>query len=425
MKIKTRHITWEQLAEKEKLRHPKPKRPWFLLHLLIRLLSIPSLLAVRFSFREERMEKAGKGPYLILMNHSSFLDLKIASRLLFPMPYHIVATSDAFVGKSLLMRLIGCIPTQKFVTDVSLVMDLIRVVKKHKTSVLMYPEAGYTLDGRTTVLPRRLGGLVKRLGVPLIMIRTDAGGFLRDPLYNDLRLRKVRVSAVKKCLLTREEIAAMTIDEIDRVIDEAFSFDHFAEQREKKIAVTEPFRAEGLEKLLYRCPRCEREGGMKTDGSEISCSHCGVVYRMDEYGVLHAAEGETEFSHIPDWYDWERECVRQEIARGEYRLEVPVEIAVITDHKALYRLRGGGILTHDETGLTLKSNGGEFTMTQDPYAAYTLNVEFFFYELGDVISLGTKERVFYCFLPEGTLSVKARLAAEEFYLLPKKSTVKE
>lgn len=51
------------------------------------------------------------------MNHSSFIDLKIASTVLYPSPLNIVCTSDGFVGKERLMRSLGCIPTRKFVTD--------------------------------------------------------------------------------------------------------------------------------------------------------------------------------------------------------------------------------------------------------------------------------------------------------------------
>ena len=32
---------------------------------------------------------------------------------------------------------------------------------------------------------------------------------------------------------------------------------------------------------------------------------------MDEYGELHAVSGKTEFSHIPDWYEFEREQVKE------------------------------------------------------------------------------------------------------------------
>lgn len=51
------------------------------------------------------MEKLGKKePCLVLMNHSSFIDLKIASTVLYPRPLNIVCTSDGFVGKERFMR---------------------------------------------------------------------------------------------------------------------------------------------------------------------------------------------------------------------------------------------------------------------------------------------------------------------------------
>ena len=34
----------------------------------------------------------------------------------------------------------------------------------------MYPEAGYSLDGTTTRIPKRIGVLVKKLKVPVVMI---------------------------------------------------------------------------------------------------------------------------------------------------------------------------------------------------------------------------------------------------------------
>ena len=47
------------------------------------------------------MEKLRRGePCLYLMNHSSFIDLKIASTILYPRPFNIVCTSDGFVGRS-------------------------------------------------------------------------------------------------------------------------------------------------------------------------------------------------------------------------------------------------------------------------------------------------------------------------------------
>ncbi len=418
MKIKTKRIDWEKAKSLGPIPRIKPLRPLFLLALVIRILSFFELLKIRFTVTRKRLQEAGEGPKFILMNHSSFLDLKIASAILFPEPYHIVSTTDAFVGKSLLMRLIGCIPTQKFVTDVTLVKDLIRTVKKEGRSVLMYPEAGYSFDGTATRLPERLGGLLKRLGVPVMMIRTDAGGFLRDPLYNGLRLRRVPVKAEYSCLLTAEEVKEKSPEEMDAILAEAFSFDHFRQQREEKIRVSEPFRATGLERVLYRCPHCNAEGKMKGEGVKIACLACGKEYEMDEYGTLSATEGDTRFSHIPDWYAWQRSCVRREIERGEYAFSVPVRVGIICDHKAMY-LVGEGELSHSRQGFVLKDDKGETVYTQDPWSSYSLNSDFFFYEMGDMISIGNKEKLYYCYVPEGFSVTRARLAAEEIYQMPK------
>ena len=135
------------------------------------------------------MERLGKNePCLILMNHSCFLDLQIAYRILYPRPFNIICTSDGFVGMgglmAWLMRTIGCVPTQKFVTDLTLVQDISYCLKTLKTSVLMYPEASYSFDGTCTPLPRKMGALLKKLDVPVVMIETF-GAFGRNPLYNE------------------------------------------------------------------------------------------------------------------------------------------------------------------------------------------------------------------------------------------------
>ena len=137
--------------------HRKPMKPLFILQLVIRLLAILDLFPTKFTYETQGMEKIGKKePCLILMNHSSFIDLKIVSRIFFPKPYGIVCTSDGFVGwiMKILMPLLGCIPTQKFVSDVRLIRDMEYMLKEKKTSVLMYPEASYSFDGTATPLPR-------------------------------------------------------------------------------------------------------------------------------------------------------------------------------------------------------------------------------------------------------------------------------
>ncbi len=413
MKIKIKHLPYEQAIHLPRPKHKRPQKPLWILHALVRILAIPDLWATKFKFTQSRMDQAGAGPYLILMNHSSFIDLKIAFRLFFPKPFFIISTTDSFVGKSWLMRLLGCIPTQKYVTDIRLIMDMLHCLKKHKTSVLMFPEAGYSFDGCTTALPRKLGTLVKKLNVPVLSVITD-GAYLRDPLYNGLQLRKVQVSAHLSCLLTRKELQEKSTQEIDDIIDHAFSFDNFARQLENKVAIKEPFRADGLHRILYQCPACLSEGQTEGKGTTLHCKQCGKTYELNEFGQMQALTGTTEFSHIPHWFLWQRQQVRQALEKGIYRLDTAVKIGLMLDYKALYMV-GDGRLIHDKNGFTLTGCDGKLNYSQGPQASFSLNADYFWYEIGDVICIGNKECLYYCFPTDGNVITKTRFAVEELY----------
>ena len=419
MKIKVTDKSYEEVMALPREEHRKPLKPSIFFRTLLKLLSSADLKATNFHCRSIGMERLGADePCLILMNHSSFIDLKIASTILYPRPFNIVCTSDGFVGKEWLMRHLGCIPTQKFVSDLGLVRDMVYTVKELHSSVLMYPEASYSFDGTATPLPESIGKCVKMLGVPLVMIRTY-GAFARDPLYNGLQLRKVDVSADMEYLLSPQEIAKASTAEINALLAERFSFDNFRDQQEQQIRITEPFRADGLNRVLYKCPHCGNEGAMTGKGTTLTCNSCGKTYLLTETGFLEAQEDETEFSHIPDWYRWERSCVRQELLDGSYRLDIPVRICMLVDSRSIYRV-GEGRLIHTREGFHLSGCEGRLDYRQKPTSSYSLYSDYFWYELGDMICIGNSKALYYCF-PTGQQDVvaKTRLAAEELYKLTK------
>lgn len=413
MKIKMKRRSYEDVMAIEKPKHQNPPRPWFLLRTLVRILSQLDLWKTKFRYTWKDKKTCPKGPYLILMNHSSFLDLKIASKIFYPMPYHIVSTSDTLMGKAWLMRHIGCIPTDKFVSDMTLIRDIRHALFKNKISVLMYPEAGYSFDGCSVTLPENLGSLCKMLKVPVLMV-TTYGAFHEQPLYNALRHRKLKVSADVKCLFTPEEIEEKSLDDLNASLAEAFSFDNFRWQQENKVAIREKTRAQGLEKILYRCPDCDTEGEMASCGDTVFCKVCGHRHQLDEHGYLKALDGESRFTHIPDWYRWERETVKNEIENGEYSLSSKVDICMTVDYKSVYNV-GQGSLSHTENGFVLKNEAGDILYEQKPLYSHSVCADFFWYERGDVIGIGEKGRTYYCIFDDAWKVAKVRFGAEELY----------
>jgi len=419
LKIKKIEKSYQEVLAMPQPEHKKPMRQLGIFRPILKLACWFLLLFSKFSYKKIGMDKLKKGePCLVLMNHSSFIDLEIAAFLMADREWHIVTTLDGFVGKAWLMRLIGCISTKKFINDVTLVRDMRYTVKDLKASIIMYPEASYSFDGTATPLPESLGKCIKLLGVPVVMIRTE-GAFLRDPLYNCLQVRKTKVSATMEYILSPEEIKEKSIEEINAVVNKQFDFDNFKIQQQKGIRIKEKFRADGLHRVLYKCPHCMTEGKTYGKGTTMVCKECGIEYELTEKGFLKCLNGETKINHVPDWYKWERDCVRQELEENTYRLDIPVDIYMLVNTKCVYKV-GEGKMVHTTEGFHLTGCDGQIDYRLKPQASYSLYSDFFWYEIGDMISIGDDKIQYYCFPKhQENIAAKTRLAAEELYKLTK------
>ncbi len=416
VRIKTKKLRYSDVLKIKKSEHKKPVVPSPIFRFFMRALGSFDLRSARFSCNID-LGEAEYQPCLILMNHSSFIDLEIAAQVFKNKPYCIVCTSDGFVGKEWLMRHLGCIPTNKFVRDFTLIKDMKYTLQDLHTSVLMYPEASYSFDGRATQLPRGLGRLLRILSVPVVMVKTE-GAFTRDPLYNCLQKRKVKVSADARCIITKEMIATLEDSELEKILDDAFTFDNFEWQIQNDVRVKEQFRADGLERIIYRCPACHSEGSTLGKGTSFSCLSCRKKWFVDEYCRIVDEDGVT--NTVTSIYDDERSAVRSEILSGRYLIDVNVKIGVMVDRKAIYFV-GDGRLTHDINGFHLSGCGGELEYRQSPLASYSLYSDYYWYELGDMICIGNNDILYYCFPDKNGVVTKARLAAEELYKICKKN----
>lgn len=421
MKIKITEASFDTIKPKEN-KNVLPKKQSKLLKGLVNLISKKVLKKASFSytFDDEKLID-NKSPCLILMNHSSFIDLQIVHKIFKKRPFNIVTTDDAFIGMDFLLRHLGCIPALKFQSDITLVKNMKYTIDKLKSSIVLFPEASYSFDGTSSTLPDSIPGLIKYLNVPVIMVRTH-GAFLRDPLYNNLQLRNAKVSADVKVLIKKEELSLPKEELFNRVKKE-FEFDNFKEQQENNIKINEPFRADFLNRVLYKCPQCEKEGEMVGKGINITCNNCSTTYELSEEGKLKNINGETKFFHIPTWYRWQRESLRKEIIEEKYSLDLHGTVLATIDHKSVYKL-GEGHLHHDNEGFVLKDDKNNVILKQSSLANYSLYSDYYWYEVGDIVSLGTPKIRYYIVLKEKDVVTKLRLASEEiFKFLTNKSKI--
>ena len=391
----------------------KPKK----MHLLALawLLSFPDVISHKNKLTKINM-KGIKPPYLLLCNHNAFMDFKVATKAIFPHRANYVVAIDGFWKREWLLRLIGCICKRKFTNDITLVRQLKYVIDRGSIAVI-YPEARYSLCGTTAVLPESLGKLVKILKVPVVTLICH-GHHVNSPFWN-LPDHKVRgTQATMKCLFTADQVASLDHTQIMKGIEQEFIYDDFKWQKENNIKITYPQRAKGLHKVLYKCPACNTEYKMSSDGTTLICNCCGKEWEMTELGELRAKEGNTEFSHIPDWYEWERSEVRKEIEAGTYHWSGQAQVDALPNADRYIDI-GMATFTHDMSGFTLKGEyQGEAYEVKLPAASqYSVHIEYDYLDKKtDCVDLNTINDTLYTY-PVGTdFSVtKMSLATEELY----------
>lgn len=391
------------------------RQPWYLTW-LIWILSKIMLSNKKYKVEKINMEGI-KPPYMLLSNHMSFIDFELTAMLTHPYKVNNVVNIDGYYRRPWLMTWIGAICTRKFTNDMHLIKSIRKVLQRGDI-LCMYPEARYSPCGTTSFLPDSLGMIVKMNKVPVVTI-VHRGNYLHQPFWNFRKKRKVPLHTTMTCTLTPENVARLSVDEINAKIREALQYDEYKYQLDNGIKITEPYRAEGIHKILYQCPHCLTESKMTSKGATLSCTECGKSWTLNEDGTLSADNGETEFSHVPDWFEWEREQVRRQIEEGTYSYRDEVDVYSMPRCWKFEHL-GTAALTHDaENGFVLEGRyrGEDYKIQRLPLQTNSLHVEYDFQHLKplDCVDISTENDSFYCYPTQQNVATKLSLATEEIF----------
>ena len=377
-------------------------------------------ITARSKLRINRVNmKALKPPFLVLGTHHAFMDFIVSPLAVFPYRANYVSELEGFENYGeWLYRQAGCLGTRKFVNDIALIKNIKKVMERRGILVL-YPEARYANVGTSSALPKSVGKLAKYLDVPLVTLNMR-GNYLQSPIWNLAKRKEVLLDATVTQIYTREELKKASVDEINAKIAEFLSYDEYEYQYRTKMAIAYPKRAEGIEMPLYRCPDCGAEFEMHTSGEEIFCGKCGAKRIMTEYGRMVRPDGsEDSFSHIPDWYEWERDCVKKEIECGVYGLDMRVKIESLPNAVNFIDL-GEGRLIHNENGfkLTFRDYGdtAEKTLSFAPLTMTSVHTEYNYRGKGQCVTLSTLDNTYFIYpIEKGFNATKIQFAAEYLY----------
>jgi len=249
-------------------------------------------------FREQ-----GKRQYLVLMNHQTAFD-QFFCGLAFKGPLYYVASEDLFSKgwvSSLIRFLVAPIPIKKQTTDVSAVLNCLRVAREGG-SIAIAPEGNRTYSGRTEYMNPAIAALVRKMKLPLVLFRIE-GGYGVHPRWSDV-IRRGKMHAYVSKVVEPEEYLSLTDDELNALIarelyvDESTSGGTFRHKHS----------AEYLERALYVCPFCGLSV-LESRLDTIRCTKCGKQARYLPAKQLEGIGCDFPFSTVLEWYDFQCDTV--------------------------------------------------------------------------------------------------------------------
>lgn len=395
----------------------KPVKPrWYLK--IVEFIAAPFyLLFNKGHVKVDKAVKKIKGPYLILATHASFMDFPQIVCGLMPRTTGWVMSVEEFRRGNFLMGGIGGMPKRKFTHDIVTAKHIMYYIKKLKHTCTIFPEARFEFAGVNERLDGALGKLCKVLGVPLVMCMSN-GNFLNSPQWSKHPYRKIRQEAHIYQLCSAEEIKNLPAEEIQQRIEKAFEKDEYKWQVEKGYHIKCKERAKGLHKLLYKCPVCGKEFKTDSAGIHIWCNECGSKWEMDTLSRLKGVNTDKGFSHVPDWYRWEREQVKREVESGAYHFEDDIRIEDYYNNKTSCIEVGFGHVVHDKNGFTITGevDGKPFELNKPASSMYSVHVEYDFLGRGDAFDIATDKTTYFMYLKNAyNYLTKMHLAQEAIY----------
>ena len=247
--------------------------------------------------------KGMKGPAVVIATHTCDQDHILSALTLYPVrPTYII--SEHFMrnrATARFLKLMHVITKKMFTPDVSTIINVMRA-KAENAVIVIFPEGRLSCYGHTLPIAEGTAELIKKLGVDLYIWKAE-GAYLTFPKWRNKGEDRIgKINAKVKLLLSKDEIAQKDTSEIKEITAKAiFHDDELAmqgvEYRSENIA-------NGVDKILFKCPICMKEGTVTAEGNNIRCE-CGLDATLDNFYKLHNAP----FDSINKWFEWQQASI--------------------------------------------------------------------------------------------------------------------
>lgn len=281
----------------------KKKKKWLKFrHKIVRNLAYWVLYpysVIKYGIKIDKFKEQGNKQYLILFNHQTAFDQFFVG-CSFKGPVYYVASEDLFSKgwvSALIRFIVAPIPIKKQSTDVSAVMNCIRVAKEGGT-IAMAPEGNRTYSGATGYMNPAIAPLARKLKLPIAIYRIE-GGYGVHPRWSDV-VRKGKMHSYVSRVIEPEEYASLTNEQLYELITNELYID----ESNADACFKSDKKAEYLERAMYVCPFCGLSEFV-SEGNEIECKKCHKKIEYGENKTLRGIGFDFPFNFVKQWYDYQ------------------------------------------------------------------------------------------------------------------------
>ena len=302
-----------------------------------KLLRPPVILFLKatFGYRYKKAENLPEN-YIVISNHSTDFDpLFVAAS--FPEQMYFVGSEHIARWKTLYKLLkfaFEPIMRHKGASAGSAVMEMIKRVKKG-ASVCLFAEGVRTWDGSSSPIDPSTAKMIRRLGCGLVTYKI-VGGYFASPMWGGDSIRRGYVYGAPVHVFTKEQLSAMTNEELYEIIREDLWEDAYARQQTDPKKYRGRHLAKKLENLLFVCPQCGKRDTFHSAGDTATCSACGLQVRYNEYGML---EG-IPFRTAKELLDWQKEQVADDVEKNTVYTAGKATLCSIKNHQETLAAEG-------------------------------------------------------------------------------------
>lgn len=373
-------------AAESRIKKPRYKKANIFLYLFLAFASFIFSLIFRAGFASRKQIKEVrkiKGPVLVIGTHHSPLDFLLMTRVMFPKQLSFVLASNLFYDKryAWAIRLMGnAIPKKQFAADLECVKSIKKMID-NGVSIGLYPEGRVSVDGTESYIEENIAKLIKWLGVPVVLVKS-CGAYLSMPRFN-LKMHRGRIELSAKQIFTAEQTKQLSTKDLHTMLQEEFKYNEFEYQQNNHIAFLGKRPALGLDKLLYKCPKCKAEFKMSSQLDKLHCTQCGNTANIDKYGTITPLADGVCYPRVDLWYKYQKEVLLQEIQNTpDYTLTCEVGLAINDENIGEFNSIEHGMLTLTKNGYHYIGENGrilEFSIAPSPSIAFVTgtSIDFF------------------------------------------------